>query len=681
MTCLTRDLCSDLATATAREWLVVNGLGGFAAGTVSGVLTRRYHGLLFAALAPPLGRTLLLSHLEDSAQLLSALGQPTFSLATVRWGSGAVTGHGHRYLDHFALVDGIPTWTYVLDDALLEKRVFMVHGHNTTYVGYQLVRGRSPVRLCAKILANHRDYHGETRHSPTLSVEQLVDGVSIGQPHSAASVSVRAAQATVALDHTWYRDYHLALEQERGFAGLEDHLCAGQLVLDIQPGQTVWIVASTDRSADLSGHAHWMAHVARRQQILAACPWATTPPLQALVAAADQFVVARPQPGQPDAKTVLAGYPWFSDWGRDTMISLPGLALVTGRPALAASLLQTFAQHAHQGVIPNRFPDAADTPEYNTADATLWMVHAVYQYVNATADHALLRSLWPLLTDIIDWHLRGTHFGLRCDPSDGLLRAGQPGVQVTWMDAKVGSWVVTPRIGKPVEINALWYSALCSLAVLAPAIGQDPARFQLLAGAAGRSFARFVDGAHSPLFDVIDAPDARHADGCDASLRPNQLFAVSLPFSPLAPSLQRAVVDCCTERLWTPRGLRSLAATEPDYHPLYRGDVQRRDGAYHQGTVWAYLLGPFALAHHRVYRDAPLALSYLMPLLDHADEACLGTFGEIFDGAPPHLPRGCMAQAWSVAEWLFAYHALTRPSQAALWPESVTPPLFTREDS
>jgi predicted glycogen debranching enzyme len=377
-----------------------------------------------------------------------------------------------------------------------------------------------------------------------------------------------------------------------------------------------------------------------------------------LALAADDFLVRRDVAGQKGA-SVIAGYPWFGDWGRDTMIALPGLTLATGRAAVARTILLTYARFLDRGMLPNRFPDVGHDPEYNTADATLWYVEAVRAYCAETNDLDLARDLWPVLEDIVAHHERGTRHGIGVDARDGLLYAGEQGVQLTWMDAKVGDWVVTPRTGKCVEINALWYNALLAMGDLAERLGGDRRTWEERAARVRVSFDRFWSDADGHLLDVIDGPN-----GDDHTLRPNQIFAVSLPASPLGKTRQRAVVDTCARSLVTSHGLRSLAPRDPRYRPQYGGDQTSRDSGYHQGAVWAWLLGPFALAHFRVYGDARLAGAYLEPLVDHLRDAGVGSVSEIFDGAPIHRPDGCVAQAWSVAETLRAWTWLRRAADS-----------------
>ena len=381
-------------------------------------------------------------------------------------------------------------------------------------------------------------------------------------------------------------------------------------------------------------------------------PW-----IARLALAADAFIFARPLASVPDGQSVIAGYPWFGDWGRDTMISLPGLTLATGRPNIARRILATFSSFVSQGMLPNVFPGAGEHADYNTADASLWFFEAWRAYFDATKDVAALREVFPILSDMIDWHQRGTRYGIAVDKADGLLKAGVAGVQLTWMDAKVGDWVVTPRIGKPGEINALWYNALRVMSSFA-AVLEEPDRFSAPAGAARRSFARFVRSGGEGLYDVIDGPS-----GDDASVRPNQIFAVSLPHSPLAGADQQNVVRVCRDQLLTAFGLRSLAPGSPAYHPHYGGGIMERDGGYHQGPVWAWLLGPFCLAMYRVHRDARAALDLLAAMRDALEDQAVGTIGEIFDGDPPHQPRGAPVQAWSVACTLDAWRLLRQAEQ------------------
>ena len=652
-----REVAGDLDVAERREWLCTNGIGGFASGTVAGTLTRRYHGLLVAAQEPPLGRTLLVAKVEERAEY-AGLAR---ALSTNRWAGGAVDPQGYRGIERFRLDGTTPVWTYAVADALVEKRVSMEPGANTTYVRYHVRRARGPVSLELNVLVNYRDYHGTTRAGGwRMAVAPVKHGLRVVAFDGARPLLLLAVGAETRIAHTWHHNFDLARERERGLDAVEDHLHAGTFRAAVEPGGVLTLVLSSEAAPLVDGAEAWRRRERHEQQVVAAWkrarPEARRAPawIRQLVLAADQFVVRRPLRDDPDGMSVIAGYHWFGDWGRDTMIALPGLALTTGRPAVARRILETFARFVDRGMLPNRFPDAGEASEYNTVDATLWYVEGIRAYLAATDDDGTLKTLFPVLEEIVRWHREGTRYGIREDPVDGLLASGEPGVQLTWMDAKVGDWVVTPRIGKPVEINALWHNALVAMAGFARRLGKPVGPWQTLAARAKAGFARFWNERAGCCFDVIDGPD-----GHDDALRPNQIFAVSLPASPLPPERQRRVVDACARRLLTSYGLRSLAPGNPQYQGHYGGDARARDGAYHQGTVWAWLLGPFALAHVKVYRDAEAARSFLLPLADHLADYGVGSIAEIFDGDPPFAPAGCIAQAWSVAETLRAWHELS----------------------
>jgi predicted glycogen debranching enzyme len=452
----------------------------------------------------------------------------------------------------------------------------------------------------------------------------------------------------------------------------EDHLHAATFTVTLNPGESIVFVASTDPQPNLDGAKALKIYREREQKLLNL--WKHNRPetitqkhnspawIERLVLAADQFIVDRRVSDLPTGKTIIAGYHWFGDWGRDTMISLPGLTIATGRSEIARSILLTFAKYVDKGMLPNRFPDASEVPEYNTVDATLWYFEAIRSYYDATADDDLLAELFPVLAEIIDWHCRGTRYNIHLDASDGLLYAGAAGVQLTWMDAKVDDWVVTPRIGKPIEINALWYTALRTIARFARQLGKPYREYEAIADRTLAKFSRFWNPETGYCYDVLDSPD-----GDDPSLRPNQLFAVSLPgsgvkgYAPLlTPTQQRGVVDTCGRLLLTSHGLRSLAPNHPQYRGHYGGDRWQRDGAYHQGTTWGWLLGSFVSAHLEVYGDPTHARQFLEPIAHHLLAHGLGTCSEIFDGDAPMTPRGCIAQAWTVAEVLRAWVATDR---------------------
>jgi predicted glycogen debranching enzyme len=660
-----REICGDRTLAETREWLVTNGIGGYASGTVAGLLTRRYHGLLVAALNPPLGRTLLLAKLDETA----VYHDRDTALHTNRWAdangtSQTIAPHGYRHIEHFALEGSIPTWHFAIDNALLEKRIWMQQGANTTYIQYHLKRATQPLQLKIKALVNYRDYHSQTEGEGwPMTITRLENGVVVMAHAEAKPLYLLSLGGHIGPEQTWYDNFDLAIERYRGLSDRENHLHAATITITLNPGASYTIVASTEATPNLNGetaHQQQQAHTQQRLQ-----SWQTNharhqcePPwIRQLILAADQFIVDRSSPNDPTGKTIIAGYPWFSDWGRDTMISLPGLTLTTGRPEIARSILLTFAQYVDRGMIPNRFPDVGETPEYNTADATLWYFEAIRQYHQATGDDALLQELFPVLAAIVDWHCQGTRHHIHLD-RDGLLYAGESGVQLTWMDAKVGKWVVTPRIGKPIEINALWYNALRTIGQFARHLNQPDQDYVACADRAQRNFSRFWNAELGYCYDVLDG-----LDGDDMSLRPNQIFAVSLPNGQAAhwPTLfnqsqQRCIVDICAQKLLTSYGLRSLSPDHPQYQGHYGGDQLQRDGAYHQGVTWGWLIGPFVQAHLRAYQNPTAARQFLQPMADQVYAHGLGSLSEIFDGDAPIAPRGCIAQAWTVAEVLRVWH-------------------------
>lgn len=631
--------------SATREWIVTNGLGSYASGTVAQLLTRRYHGLLVAALVPPVGRTVLVSKLEETARY----GGIGYELYTNRWNTAEadLDPAGFANIVEFRLEGRVPVWTFALGDALLEKRVWMEQGENTTYVQYDLVRGSDPVHLGIRVLANYRDFHTNTRSGDWhMQIDPVEAGVRVEAFAGATPFFVLCPGAEVTSDHTWYRGHFLDIEAYRGLDAAGDDLSCAIFEITLAPEGSATLVASTEAAPDLDGDGARERRRRHEAQLLDA-HLASPSWVQQLVLAADQFVVDRTPAGLPAGKSIIAGYHWFGDWGRDTMISLPGLTLATGRHDIAASILRTFSAFVDRGMLPNRFPDAGEEPEYNTVDATLWYFEAIRAYHAASDDLELVAELYPTLVEIIDHHETGTRYGIKVDPADGLVAAGEAGVQLTWMDAKVGDWVVTPRIGKPVEVNALWYHALRVAAEFASLLGRPTERFERAAERAATGFGRFWNEAAGHCYDVIDGPA-----GHDPALRPNQLVAVALTHSALTRAQRQAVVDVSARHLLTSLGLRTLAPHDPAYAGHYGGGPVERDGAYHQGTVWPWLLGPLASAHFRVYGDRRAALGYLDPLIHHLGDAGMGSISEIADGDPPHTPRGAIAQAWSVAEAL-----------------------------
>jgi len=655
---LTRGQFASAQSSLTLEWLLTNGLGGFASGTVAQVNTRRYHGLLVAALHPPGGRVLMLSKL---AVTLEYRGR-RIELDSNEFSDKTLSPRGFEHLHDFTLECGLPVWRYASEDALLEQRIWMPQGRNVTCVQFSLVYAAHGATLELLPLCAYRDYHSHARGGGSVEVVAAPDACQILAFAGATPYRLSLPGGQFLHDFDWYWHFHHRLEAERGLDADEDLFRPGRFRLSLDPGaKAVFIVSADTLPTGALTDSH-RGELRRRRALLSqASPsphW-----IHRLRLAADAFLVRRAAAAGP-GHTIIAGYHWFGDWGRDTMIALPGLTLATGRASLAAEILRTFARYVDRGMLPNRFPDEGERAEYNSVDAALWYFHAIACYLEETGDTGLLRELFPALKDIIHWYENGTRFGIGVDPSDGMLRAGVSGAQLTWMDAKVGDWVVTPRIGKPVEVNALWHFALTRMAHWSEAVGerQGADHYARAAEAVASVFgARFWHAEKGYLCDVIDTPEGT----VDASLRPNQLFAVSLGTQLLPPAQARAVVEACARELMTPVGLRSLAANDARYASRYRGDSQTRDAAYHQGTVWAWLLGPFALAHYRAFGDVERALEFLCGLAPQLDTTCLGFVGEIFDGSPPHDPRGCVAQAWSVGEVLRAWHQLARARGSA----------------
>jgi predicted glycogen debranching enzyme len=667
---------TDRARLLSDEWLVTNGLGGYAAGTVGGVLTRRYHGLLVAALPAPWGRTVMLSALwerlrfpDRSTAVLT--GEERTGLAPELLAA--------RHLSEFRLEDGLPVWRYEAGGAAVEKRVLVPHEQNTVHVSYRLLSGPAPVRLTLRPSMHVRPHNAPVSEPLNAPYTLTAVGDRFEITPGAALPSLRLqiqGGGTFTVDAARIAGVIYRVEAARGYESSGDLWSPGYFRADLAVGDEVTLVASTETwetVAALTPEAADAAERQRRRRLLADVHPAAREGLGAeLVLAADQFVITpvgrmadatRARAAGDEARTVIAGYHWFTDWGRDTMISLAGLTLMTGRHAEAGYILRTFGHYVRDGLIPNLFPEGETEGLYHTADASLWFFEALQRYLAVTDDRTTLALLLPGLVDIVAHHLRGTRFGIGVDPGDGLLRQGAPGYQLTWMDAKVGDWVVTPRRGKAVEINALWYNALRLLARwLEEERGAGGG--ETLRGHAARTAASFnarfwyADGGW--LYDVVDGEA-----GDDAACRPNQLLAFSLTHPVLDRARWPAVLDAVRERLVTPVGLRSLDPHHHDFKARYDGDLRARDAAYHQGTVWAWLIGPFVEAWLRTHPDDRVgARRWLEGFGSHLSESCIGSISEIFDAELPFNPRGCVAQAWSVAEVLRAWVA-TEPASAA----------------
>jgi predicted glycogen debranching enzyme len=730
---LDREICRNLDAVLQREWLVTNGLGSYASGTVAGANTRRYHGLLVAALRPPVARTVLVAKVDEEVEY----DQRTFYLGTNEYQDGTIHPGGFVHLESFSLEDGLPVFVYRIggpDELMLEKRIWMERGQQTTYVRYRLFR-QPPEQQSgtAALSANgaraeetpaitltllpfvaYRDYHAEQYGSEErhFGISALrANGSQQDEGPDLAGCTVKAFEGArpyhlIATGHratgpdftpmgVWYWRFLHRQERERGLPDTEDYYLPGLFRARLalggqgeQPQDSLTLIFTAEprwATATRPGAPakSLQRTVARQHEIAGSDAQHLSDRdrgfLQQLRLAADQFLVARPLAGSKNAgskshTTVIAGYHWFTDWSRDSMISLPGLALATGRFEEARSLLETFAHYLDRGMLPNRFPDSGENltdADYNTVDATLWYFHALDQYARLSGDTDLLGKLFPALEEIIAWHQRGTRFGIHVDAQDGLLAAGEAGVQLTWMDAKMDNWVVTPRIGKPVEINALWYNALRLMEAWAAGQGKDSLLYGAAAARCRENFnQRFWHEPGGYLADVIDGPN-----GDDTSLRPNQVFALSLPHPVLDAARWRPVLDALTEHLLTSFGLRTLNQAHPAYKGHCTGDRHARDGAYHQGTVWPWLIGHYLDARLRVYgadddsacaHEEERCLGALAAFYDHLGQAGMGSISEIFDGDAPHTPRGCIAQAWSIAEvlrlWSRCHHLVPKPA-------------------
>ncbi len=656
-------------TLLGREWIVTNGLGGYASGTVSGATTRRYHGILIAALPAPLGRVVMWNHISELIR---------FQDGTITQLSGEVHANtpdslpGIEYLEDFRLEDGLPIWTYRVRNVVLEKRVSLPHLQNTVYVWYRLLEAEEPVRLDLRPSFHFRNHETAVNKGGAGPYKFSAVGnryeISPARPgFPILRMKFCGGDGAFTIANQESRQVLYRTEQSRGYAFEGALWSPGYFHIDLSAQDEVTLIGSTEKweIVEFLGEKQ-LLHLEqeRRSRLLDGLKEKGRDPFVAeLTFASDQFVItpagrfeeaARAHAAGDEVRTVIAGYHWFTDWGRDTMISLEGLTLVPGRWREAAYILRTFACYVNDGLIPNMFPDASKKGLYNTADATLWFFHALSRYLQYSADHRTLNLLLPLLVDIVEHHLRGTKFNIHVDPTDGLLAEGQDGYQLTWMDAKMGDWVVTPRRGKAVEINALWYNALKFTAKWLANAGDSAAseKYEQHARQTFDSFnQRFWYAEGGYLYDVVDCNN--QSGTFDTSCRPNQLFAISLDHPVLDPSHWESVVHVAREKLLTPVGLRSLSPDDPEYKPIYAGDLRSRDGAYHQGTVWAWLIGPFIDAWLKVHPgDSKEARQFLSVFPEHLSDDGIGTISEVFDARAPHHAGGCIAQAWSVAEVL-----------------------------
>jgi predicted glycogen debranching enzyme len=673
------------ATLLTREWLISNGLGGYASGTLSGIPTRRYHGLLVAAMPAPLGRALMLGQAEEVLRLPDGT---IVSLGGEQRAGRSPSAPGTRYLREFRLEWGLPTWTYEVNGFRLEKQVFLAHLQNTVHVIYRLIKGEGGIRL-----ELHPTVHFRPHDAPVSTpLDDAYKLVAVNGRYELCStwpnlptlrMTIQGTNPTFTVASRRIDAVYYEVEARRGYESVGDVWSPGFFGADLVAGEDELSLIASTESWDVMGSLETREALAfemerRRRLIYAADGRAHSGVPAELVLAADSFVVkpgraedaARARAAGDEARSIIAGYHWFTDWGRDTMISLEGLTLTTGRHLEAGYILRTFGRYVRDGLLPNLFPEGDREGLYHTADATLWYFHALHRYLEATDDRETLRLLLPTLQSIVDHHLRGTHFGIGVDPADGLLRQGAEGYQLTWMDAKVEDWVVTPRRGKAVEINALWYNALRLLEGWVREEGgaradETAANLAQHAERCRDAFNRrfwYAEGGY--LYDVLDGT-VNEEPGDDPACRPNQVFAIALDHPVLDRERWEPVLRVITERLLTPVGLRSLAPGHPDYKPNYDGDLRSRDAAYHQGTVWGWLIGPYVDAWLKVHpgrvQEARKFLSGFMP---HLGEACVGSISEVFDAEEPFTPRGCVAQAWSVAEVLRCWVKTAGPEEA-----------------
>jgi predicted glycogen debranching enzyme len=650
-----------------REWLVTNALGGYASGTIAGVPTRRYHGLLIAALPAPLGRTVMLGQVTELVRLGNG---KVMRFGGEELADGRLDLHGAEYLVEFRLEGGLPVWRYSAHGIVFEKRLMLAHRQNTVFLNYRLIEGDGPVRLKLRPQVHFRG------HDEPVS-KQLADAYSLTVINERGELSIPGSEFPPLRFRLFAEEGAFTIqgrkliqllyrtEESRGYEFRGEQWTPGYFRSDLTHDHPVTLAASTESWDALRAIPPWDCHRAEMERrdmlLIAAQPAAREGVGAELVLASDAFLftpagraedAARARARGDEVRSIIAGYHWFTDWGRDTMVSLEGLTLCTGRRHEAGFILRTFAHYVRDGLIPNFFPDGKNEGVYHTADATLWFFHALHRYLEYTGDRATLRHILPVLREIVEHHVRGTRFNIGVDPKDGLLKQGAPGYQLTWMDAKVGDWVVTPRRGKAVEICALWYNALKLIEGWVREEHGDGAagEYADLAGRCRDSFnRRFWNADGGYLYDVVDA----ESGGDDASFRPNQIFAVSLDHPVLDKVHWQPVVEAVKDKLLTPVGLRSLAPGSPDYKPQYYGDLRSRDAAYHQGTVWAWLIGPFIDAWLRVFPDQTADARGFLDGFNHAlDDACVGSISEVFDAEPPFTPRGCIAQGWSVAEVL-----------------------------
>jgi predicted glycogen debranching enzyme len=658
------DPYADSEKFVRTEWLLTNGLGGYASSSISGVTTRRYHGVLVAALPPPFGRTIMLNHLAE--QVICPDGK-RFWIGCEEKADGDIHLDGMNYLKEFRLEMGLPVWVFEVNGLLIEKRILLIHQQNTVHISYKMITPTGKVRLKIQPSLHFRPHEAPVDlrlGDPYVLTATNHHYEIVSQPYPPLRLIMHGLWSKFTLESKVLKHFYYRIESRRGYESIGDLWTPGYFKVDLESGQEATLISSTeswDTMNALTPKGALEAEFNRRRDLLNIAPSVAVQGMGSeLILAADQFIItpstrvedaARARAAGGEIRTIIAGYHWFTDWGRDTMISLEGLTINTGRQSEAKWILKTFAHYVKDGLIPNMFPEGQNEGLYHTADATVWFFHALDRYVTLTGDRDTLKQILPKLLEIYDNHMKGTHFRIGIDAKDHLLKQGAEGYQLTWMDAKVGDWVVTPRRGKPVEINALWYNALRLLEEwIKEEQGEEAAKpFKEQADQTFRSFNdRFWYSQGGYLYDVIDGEQ-----GDDSACRPNQILAISLKYPVLDHSHWEEVVNIVHQKLLTPYGLRSLSPDHSDYKSRYDGDLRARDAAYHQGTVWAWLIGPFIDAWLKIHpEDLQGARRFLQGFESHLNDAAIGSINEVFDAVEPYTPRGCVAQAWSVAEVL-----------------------------
>jgi predicted glycogen debranching enzyme len=663
------DRDSDPAFLRGREWLLTNGLGGYSSGTLAGIPARKYHGLFVPNLAAPKGRHILISRCDES---LTIKGR-SMHLGGAEFEAEHFEGESHLFLKEFRLDHRVAIWTFEHEGVVFEKSIVMVHNQNTVCVQYRLLEGEA-LELQVRPFVSFRRHDESPRGEPgsfMLEVRRGRHEIRHTDSDIVLRFGLRPGPTAFVTEEREESNFVYRIERDRGDPEFESAFSPGYILASIRPNQPSVFVASVHVWERLEFDATEVFDAERRRlrNLLSLAPAVQGDPVaEQLAMAADQFVVlpgsrldesVLAQAGGGELRSIYAGYHWFGDWGRDTMISLEGLTLCTGRYREAGAILSTFSHYVKDGLLPNLFPEGERQALYHTVDATLWYFHAISRYVERTGDRALVRNLFPILRSIVQHHLQGTHFNIHVDHKDGLIAAAAEGLQLTWMDAKVDGWVVTPRRGKPVEIQALWHNALQLMAHWAVELREPHEQYQTLAAQVRETFnQRYWNENRGCLYDVVDGPD-----GDDDAIRPNQIFAMSLQYPVLYQRYWKQVVDVVRDKLLTAHGLRTLSSDHPDYKPHYRGNLRERDAAYHQGTVWPWLIGHYIDAHLRVYPDPASARVLLQAFPGHLYDSGVGSISEIFDAEEPYAPGGCMAQAWSVAEVLRAW-LKTKPTQS-----------------